>query len=36
MSFGHLSTAIAIYDATGTLQYYNQAYVNLNNLMKNF
>jgi PAS domain-containing protein len=25
----HLSTAIAIYDATGTLYYYNQAYVNL-------
>lgn len=25
----HLSTAIAIYDAAGTLQYYNQAYVNL-------
>lgn len=25
----HLSTAIAVYDAEGTLQYYNQAYVNL-------
>lgn len=25
----HLSTAIAVYDTSGTLQYYNQAYVNL-------
>lgn len=32
----HLSTAIAIYDATGTLQYYNQAYVNLNNFDEEF
>jgi len=27
----HLSTAIAIYNDAGNLQYYNQAYVNLNN-----
>lgn len=32
----HLSTAIAIYDAEGTLQYYNQAYVNLHNFDKEF
>lgn len=32
----HLSTAIAIYDAAGTLQYYNQAYVNLNNFDEDF
>lgn len=32
----HLSTAIAIYDAGGTLQYYNQAYVNLYNFDEEF
>ena len=32
----HLSTAIAIYDASGTLQYYNQAYVNLNSFDEEF
>lgn len=32
----HLSTAIVIYDAAGTLQYYNQAYVNLNSFDEEF
>lgn len=32
----HLSTAVAIYDAAGTLQYYNQAYINLNNFNEEF
>lgn len=32
----HLPTAIAIYDASGTLQYYNQAYVNLYNFDEQF
>jgi signal transduction histidine kinase len=32
----HLSTAIAIYDASGTLQYYNQSYVNLNSFDEEF
>ncbi|MBA3813202.1 MAG: PAS-domain containing protein [Alphaproteobacteria bacterium] len=32
----HLSTAIAIYDGFGTLQYYNQAYVNLNSFDEEF
>lgn len=32
----HLSTAITIYDASGSLQYYNQAYVNLNNIDEEF
>jgi len=32
----HLSTAMAIYDAEGTLQYYNQAYVNLHAFEEEF
>jgi len=32
----HLSTAIAIYDAEGVLQYYNQAYINLHNFDEGF
>lgn len=32
----HLSTAISIYDVNGNLQYYNQAYVNLNNFDEEF
>lgn len=32
----HLSTAIAVYDAEATLQYYNQAYVNLHTFDEDF
>lgn len=32
----HLSTAIAIYGADGSLQYYNQAYITLNNFDEEF
>ncbi len=32
----HLSTAISIYDTEGTLQYYNQAYVNIHSFDEEF
>ena len=32
----HLSTAISVYDAEGTLNYYNQAYVNLHSFDNDF
>lgn len=32
----HLSTAISVYDADGTLHYYNQAYVNLHSFNEDF
>ncbi len=32
----HLSTAISVYDAEGTLQYYNQAYINLHSYDEEF
>jgi signal transduction histidine kinase/transcriptional regulator with PAS, ATPase and Fis domain len=32
----HLSTAIAVFNAEGTLQYYNHAYVNLHHFEENF
>lgn len=32
----HLSTAISVYDAEGTLQYYNQAYVTLHSFDEDF
>ena len=32
----HLSTAISVFDADGTLQYYNQAYINLHSFDQEF